>query len=210
MLVSELLAGLTTKLAGLGLAAKATLGLGIASVAVTGAGAANVLPDPAQHAVASVVNAVSPLELPDPDLSVDLDVKSKVPDPGSLLPGGQGDDSGEEEGENEGVGPQGNHGACVSAIAKNKDEGTTGREHGEAVSTMARSDCGKEDGGPSLAGADSTTTTTSTTLDGEDDETVTDEPDDGNKGKGRSGESNASRSENRGPGSDSGPGNSGK
>ncbi len=213
MLLSELLAGLTTKLAALGLGAKATLGLGIASVAVTGAGAANVLPDPAQHAVASVVNAVSPLELPDPNVLVDVDAKAKPSALDSLVTDQLGDELdklddelGDELGEDEGDGQGGegikdNHGACVSAIAKNKAEGTTGREHGLAVSTMARSDCGKEDEGTSGASNTGSTTTTSTTLGtlnagqvGEDD----------NRGKGKSGENNAGSSQNRGQGTNNG------
>ena len=209
MLVSELLAGLTAKLAGLGLAAKATLGLGIATVAVTGAGAANVLPDPAQHAVATVVNAVSPLELSDPNLAVDLDATTKVSVP-DLLEDALGDELGDDEGDGNGSEAKDNHGACVSAVAKNKDDLTTGREHGLAVSTMAKSDCGKEDKTP-LASSDTSSTTTSTTVDA----STASELDESDKGKGKSGEDSSGPSENRGPGSNnsgsnSGRGNSGK
>jgi hypothetical protein len=59
MTVAELLAGLS-------LGAKAALGIGVAAAAVTGAAAAGALPDAAQHAVSSTVNAVSPFpDLPD-------------------------------------------------------------------------------------------------------------------------------------------------
>jgi hypothetical protein len=64
MLISELLAGLATKLAGLGLVAKAGLGLTLAAASTTAAGAAGVLPSPAQHAVATVVDAATPFTFP--------------------------------------------------------------------------------------------------------------------------------------------------
>lgn len=56
---------LLARLAGLGVAAKVTLGIGVATASVTGAGAAGVLPDPAQHMVATVVDTVTPFEFPD-------------------------------------------------------------------------------------------------------------------------------------------------
>jgi hypothetical protein len=65
MLISELLAGLATKLAGLGMAAKAGLGLTLAAASTTAAGAVGVLPAPAQHAVATVVDATTPFSFPD-------------------------------------------------------------------------------------------------------------------------------------------------
>ena len=65
MLISELLAGLTTKLAGLGMAAKAATGLAVAAAAVTSAGAAGVLPAPVQHAVSTTVGAATPFTFPD-------------------------------------------------------------------------------------------------------------------------------------------------
>jgi hypothetical protein len=64
MLISELLAGLATKLAGLGMAAKAGLGLTLAAASTTAAGAVGVLPGPAQHAVATVVDATTPFSFP--------------------------------------------------------------------------------------------------------------------------------------------------
>jgi hypothetical protein len=65
MLISELLAGLTSKLAGLGMAAKAALGLTLAAASTTAAGAVGVLPAPAQHAVATVVGSATPFTFPD-------------------------------------------------------------------------------------------------------------------------------------------------
>ena len=65
MIVSELLAGLTTKLAGLGMAAKAGMGVTLAAASTTAAGAAGVLPAPAQHAVATVVATATPFTFPD-------------------------------------------------------------------------------------------------------------------------------------------------
>lgn len=49
-----------------GVGAKAAFGLAMAAASVTAAGAADILPDPVQHAMASVVRAVSPFEIPDP------------------------------------------------------------------------------------------------------------------------------------------------
>lgn len=37
-----------------------------------------------------------------------------------------------------------NHGRCVSAAAHSKPAGETGRAHGERVSAVAKSDCGKD------------------------------------------------------------------
>lgn len=58
MMVAELLAGLSV-------AAKAAFGLTAAAAAVTAGGAAGVLPGPAQHAVATGVEAVTPFTFPD-------------------------------------------------------------------------------------------------------------------------------------------------
>jgi hypothetical protein len=67
MIISELLAGLAAKAAGLGMAAKAGVGLGVAAASVTGAGAAGVLPAPVQDTVAAVVASTTPFTLPDAD-----------------------------------------------------------------------------------------------------------------------------------------------
>ena len=67
---------------------------------------------------------------------------------GFEVPVGEGAPEGEPatetevETEGEGIGPVGNHGAEVSAVAHMDFE--TGREHGEAVSTIARSNGGGE------------------------------------------------------------------
>ena len=83
-----LLSGLVAKVTGLGAPAKVLTAIGLAATTVTGAGAATgALPGPAQGAVASVVNAISPLDIPTGD------------DDGSLvagvdLGGGPGADTG--------------------------------------------------------------------------------------------------------------------
>ena len=65
MLISELLAGLVTQFAGLGMAAKAAMGLTLAAASTTAAGAVGVLPAPAQNAVATVVGAATPFSFPE-------------------------------------------------------------------------------------------------------------------------------------------------
>jgi uncharacterized membrane protein YgcG len=199
MLLSELLGGLAAKLAGLGLAAKAALGLGMATAAITSGGVAGVLPDPAQHAVATVINAVSPLQLPDPNDSVDLDASPDLPLPDVLAPG---DDEGEDDGDDGTDDTTGerkeNHGACVSAVAKDKT--FVGREHGLAVSTAAKSDCGKE------ATTSASSTTTTTTMLSESSAAQLD--DGGNRGKGK-GRGNSGSSDNRGSSANRGQGNGG-
>ena len=65
MLITELLAGLVAKFAGLGMVAKAGLGLTLAATSTTAAGAVGALPDPAQHAVATAVAAATPFTFPD-------------------------------------------------------------------------------------------------------------------------------------------------
>lgn len=156
-----------TKLAGLSLLAKGSLGIGVATAAVTTAGAAGVLPDAAQHAVATVVSSVSPLELPDPlaDLpgkaSVDLDVK--LPGVSDDAVDDNGDDDADDDAGEDGDAAErrDNHGACVSTAAK--DASVSGRDHGKAVSEIARSDCGKTADGTSTSSTSSTSTSTSST-----------------------------------------------
>lgn len=65
-LMPRLLSGLAVPIGTVGFGAKAAFGLTLAAASVTAAGAAGVLPDPVQHAMASVVRAVSPFEIPDP------------------------------------------------------------------------------------------------------------------------------------------------
>ena len=154
---------LVAKLAGLGLAAKVALGAGVAAAAVTTAGATGVLPAPAQHGVAVAVNAISPLEFPDLDgkVKVAADDSSDVTLPTTTLPGDDGV-GGDDDAAGDDAEAKDNHGACVSEVAK--DKGLTGREHGQAVSAIAKSDCGKEDETPTSTTTTSTTTTTTTTI----------------------------------------------
>ena len=156
------------KLAGLGVFAKVALGVGVAAAAVTTAGASGVLPAPAQHGVATIVNAVSPLDIPDGPVElgvkVQADVDADVTIPTTTLPGGDGtgdgdgDDPGDDSGDDD---AKLNHGTCVSTVAK--DKSLSGREHGQAVSAIAQSDCGKE-GEPTTTVPPVSTTTTSTTV----------------------------------------------
>jgi hypothetical protein len=71
MLIGELLAGLVAKVAGLGMATKAGMGLALAAASTTAAGAVGVLPAPAQHAVATVVDAATPFTFPDSEKEKD-------------------------------------------------------------------------------------------------------------------------------------------
>ena len=215
MLISELLAGLLARLAGLGAASKAALGLGVAAASVTGAGAAGILPDPAQQAVAKVVSAATPFEFEDPDAAV-----AQVEDSEDT---GDAEGTGAIDGEGDDVEAgalTANHGACVSEVARNAPRGPGG-EHGRAVSAVARSDCGK-----SPAGTDPSATTTSvpgtTTTTVDDGEASVDanprrsgpgadagNPNRGSSGPGRSG-NGGSGPGSSGPGGGQGPGRSGK
>jgi hypothetical protein len=167
---------ITSKLAGLGIAAKVALGLGVAAAAVTTAGATGVLPPPAQHAVASVVDAVTPLQLPDPNVTTSVGVNAggsttDVTVPGSTTTTIEKDATDDTTNDTTGgttggttSGQPDNHGACVSAVAH--DTSVTGRDHGKAVSTAAKSDCGKTDETSSSTTSTSSTSTTSTTVAG--------------------------------------------
>jgi hypothetical protein len=165
---------LTTKLAGLGLAAKVALGAGIAAAAVGTAGATGVLPAPAQHAVASVVDAVTPLNLPDPTVNASVTAGVQTPDlQGSTTTTVAGTHAADDTNEGTddttggtgtggtGTGALNNHGACVSAVAH--DNSLQGRDHGKAVSSVAKSDCGKTDASTTTSSTSSTSTSTSTT-----------------------------------------------
>ena len=63
--LAQVLGAPMAKLAGLGMAAKAGLGLTLVAASTTAAAAAGVLPAPAQHAVATVVDAATPFTFPD-------------------------------------------------------------------------------------------------------------------------------------------------
>ena len=184
------------------LAAKVALGTGVAAASMTAAGAAGVLPAPAQEAVASIVAATTPFALPDPS-DVSLQV---VDDPSSTttttiststtLAGGD-DGEGDEDGT---AGRKVNHGACVSAAARDKAESEPG-SHGRTVSSIARGDCGKDATGTTSTTVASSTTTssTSTTVDGE--RTANSGPGSANRGRGDGG--------NRGNGNSGNGGNRG-
>lgn len=164
---------ITTKLAGLGLAAKVALGVGVATAAA---------------ATAGVTTGVLPNPLPAPAAKVTVDAGVDVSIPG-VTPGAAHDDDHDAD---EGAGATGahgagaaahpdNHGACVSEAAHSDTH--TGRDHGQAVSAIAKSDCGKEPAAGPLSSTSTSTSTTSTTVEG--------------------------GSSNRGPGNSNGNGNSG-
>ncbi|MDP8938665.1 MAG: hypothetical protein M3O23_13220 [Actinomycetota bacterium] len=212
--VTELLAGLVAKLAGLGMAAKAGLGLGVAAASITTAGVANVLPDPAQHAVATVVNTLSTFDvvtdpsdedeviggveegIEDVPVTDDVDVP-ELPENVELPDAGEG----EGDGEGDGTGVDGaplNHGTCVSAVARDKTatQGTPG-SHGKAVSAVARSDCGKQTAG-SPATTVPTTAVPTPTLDDSVGTSSNPGPANGNagRGNGNAGRGNAANGSN--------------
>ena len=188
------------------LAAKLAFGVGAAAASVTAAGAAGVLPDPAQHAVASVVEATTPFALPDPSTVTDQVRPDILGSTTTTTVGGIG---GDNSGDGTGGTRTANHGACVSAVAKS-DTGSA--SHGKTVSSVARSDCGKIAAStsttvvsPTTTGPGSTTTSTAgTTTTVADDAARTANSGRGNSnGNGNSGNGNSG---NRGSGS----GNSGR
>lgn len=158
---------LVPKLAALGMAAKVALGFGVAAAAVTTAGMAGALPGPAQNTVAAVVSALSPLDLPGAagdvadhvtsDVTTDVTTDTTLPRDDDVT----GDDPVEGE-------APANHGACVSAIAH--DKSVSGREHGKAVSEVARSDCGKT--GDDTTTSSTTSTSTTSTIPGDETEEI--------------------------------------
>lgn len=157
MIVSEFLAGLAAKLAALGVAGKVALGLGLASASAAGAGAAGALPDAAQHALATVVNA-TPLRIPDVASNTANGQTVTVPTGSDVVgPGGPTGTDDDPTGDDATDQAADNHGACVAAVAKSAPKGAGG-VHGEAVSAAAHSCPG---GGGS---DDETTTSTSTTI----------------------------------------------
>ena len=192
------------------LAAKVALGVGLATATVTAAGAAGVLPAAAQHAVATAVGVATPFQLPDDTAgapkaevraadepvgstttSSSTSTSTSVPKatsttiaPATTVPTGSE------------ARPLDNHGACVSAVAH--DPSLTGEDHGAAVSTVARSDCGKTPSSTSTTAVRPTTTSsTSTTLAG-------------NAGTGKGGPNAKAGSDGNGNAGGDSPGNSGK
>ena len=180
-----------------GLAARVVRGLGVAAASMTAAGAAGVLPEPAQQAVATVVGAATPFQLPDPSsvgaLAGDEGQTTTSTTPTTLA----GDDevAGEEAGKR-----RANHGACVSAAAHDKS-GSGTEPHGKAVSSVARSDCGKAGTTPSTTVGGSSTTSSSTTSTTIDDGGRTANSDRGRgNGNGNRGKSGSGNSESGGSG----------
>ena len=156
MLVNTFLASLAAKLA---------MATGLAVATVTTAGAAGVLPEPAQKAVASVVEATTPFALPDAtaDAVVDevVDEVTTTTLGTSTTVAGEDDDEGTTDGTR-----KENHGLCVSTVAKNTPGGP---DKGKTVSSVARSDCGKTSTTVAPTTTSSTTVTTlapTTTHDG--------------------------------------------
>jgi hypothetical protein len=99
---------LLPKLAAVGLAAKVAMGVGVAAASTTAAGALGVLPGPAQHVVATVVDAATPFTFPDK-----TENKANF---GATV-------SADATGTSDGV--PGVDGKAVSDAARNKGDGTT-------------------------------------------------------------------------------------
>ena len=179
MLVKSLLGSLATKVA---------LGVGVATASVTAAGAAGVLPAAAQHAVASVVGATTPFQLPDeatsppsgtiraeePAEATTTSSTSSTSTTTSVKPTTATTEVG-DGGAAAGGTREDNHGACVSTVAR--DQSLTGEDHGKAVSAVAQSDCGKAGSTSTTAPRSTTSTSTSTTVAG-----TSSAKDDSNKG----------------------------
>lgn len=70
-----------------GLAARVALGAGVAAASMTGAAAAGVLPDPVQHAIADVMETVTPFEFPRPTDRGPEPPPGVVPGDGQEAPG---------------------------------------------------------------------------------------------------------------------------
>jgi hypothetical protein len=191
MLVNTFLASLAAKLA---------MATGLVVATVTAAGAAGVLPEPAQNAVASVVEATTPFAVP--HAAADEVVKQVVGDVTTTTLGTSTTLAGRDADENEGDGTTGatrkeNHGACVSTVAKNTPGGP---DKGKTVSSVARSDCGKTSSTTVTTVAPTTSSTTATTVAPTTSSTVAGlTSSKANSGKGNSGNS-----------ANSGKGNSGK
>jgi len=147
MLVKTLLGSLFAKLA---------MGMGVAAASVTAVGAAGALPAPVQHAMASVVAATTPFVLPDPSSGTTVEKVGTGGESTATAP--RGDDASAED--SSGHDRAANHGACVSAAARDK---SATESHGKTVSSVARSDCGKTTTSSTLVATTSTTLLGSTT-----------------------------------------------
>jgi hypothetical protein len=190
------------------LAAKIAVGIGLATATVTAAGAAGVLPEPAQHAVASVVGATTPFTLPDSTASVAAQATSDIPTTTvTTVAGAKDDDATNDDEPGDDATPKVNHGACVSDAAHTEAEPGT---KGKTVSSVARSDCGKTDKGTSTTLPGSSTTSSSTSSTSSTSTTVT-TPGAQSANSAKGGANSGSGSSNSGNGSaNSGKGNSGK
>lgn len=154
MLVNTFLASLAAKLA---------MATGLAVASVTAAGAAGVLPEPAQKAVASVVEATTPFALPDATgEGMVAEVVDELVDDGvtTTTLGGSTILAAADEGTTDDGARKENHGLCVSTVAQNTPGGP---DKGKTVSSVARSDCGKKAATTSTT-VDPTTSTTSSTV----------------------------------------------
>ena len=147
---------ITTKLAGLGLAAKIALGVGVAAAAATTATvSASLLPS---SNPGSSVTAGTHAQLGTDDTAADP-TTTITQTTTTLIHVGAGDDNAKANGAADDQGDDGpgttvggpatapsvhpdNHGGCVSEAAQ--DTSNAGRDHGQAVSAIARSDCGKD------------------------------------------------------------------
>ena len=166
-----------------GVAARVAAGVGLTLGGFTVAAAAGVLPAAAQHAVASVVAATTPFQLPNGATNgsmsaspVDSNGESSVSStttaststlPATSLPPTTLPTTSTSSLPTSttaprppttlsgGSGQPSNHGACVSAVAHNHS--VTGQAHGQAVSAAAQSDCGKGSSSTSTTLAPTTT-----------------------------------------------------
>lgn len=182
------------------LVAKLALGVGIATASVTAAGAAGVLPDAAQHAVSTVVDATTPFSIPDgstvhaADVPV-VDGSTTTTSSTSTTVATKGTDDGTntesgDTGGTTGTHPD-NHGACVSTAA-HADTTSTGENHGKAVSAVAKSDCGKSTS--NTVSSTTTSSTTPTTIGGAVPGATTNSGPGNSNGHGNSGNSNSGKS----------------
>jgi hypothetical protein len=201
-----------------GLAAKVALGAGVAAASVTAAGAAGVLPEPAQHAVASVVAAATPFALPDPsDVTLQADddptgsTSTSTSTTSTTVAGGEDDEAGEGGGT---AGRTVNHGACVSAAARDKGESTEPGSHGRTVSSIARTDCGKDATGTTSTTVSPSTTTSSTsttsTTAGDGERGANSGPGSANSGRGNGGNGGNNANNGNGNNGNGGGGSSGR
>jgi len=156
------------------LAAKVAVGVGLATAGVTAASAAGVLPAAAQHAVATVVGATTPFQLSDPTPApAPVERRESDDGAGSATTSTSTTSTSIRRTTTTSVSPtttvttddgrKDNHGSCVSNVAH--DQAQAGEDHGKTVSSVARSDCGKDStSSSSTTVKPSTTTSTSTTV----------------------------------------------